>query len=179
MNDKTNSKIDFNNLADLQSFKKRLQEIIKNMPEGADKSVKTQLEVQLLKEIDNFVLEAEAKKRKIDLTILYEYEEHYLNLIKNYKEEIKFANSIQEELRKERSKFFSDSLKEVSKTLTETKVDEIVASKWIEELVNSYTQSLDLSNDLVKVNIMDTIGKLRNETSKTIKDQNNEKGETK
>jgi len=175
MNAKANTTVEFNNLADIISFKKRLQEIIKNMPENIDKNSKSLFENQLIKEIDNFVIEADAKKRKMDLAILYEYEEHYLNLIKNYKEEIKFANTIQEELRKERAKFFSESLKDVSRTLTETKVDDKVASKWIEELVNSYTHSLDLSNDLVKVNIMDTIGKLRNETSKTIKEESNDK----
>ena len=47
------------------------------------------------------------------LELLYEYEKHYLELIKGYKEEIKFASALQEDLRRERSQFFTQTLKEV------------------------------------------------------------------
>lgn len=167
------SGIDFNSIADINDFKQRMKALINSLPENIEN--KSMFENLMMQELDNFTVEAEAKKRKIDLTILFEYEKHYLDLIKDYKEEIKFANAIQEDLRKERAKFFSENLKEVSKTLTETKVDNEVASKWIQELVDSYTKSLDLSNDLVKVNIMDTIGKLRQETSSTIKKDKSDK----
>ncbi|URT78604.1 hypothetical protein [Klebsiella pneumoniae] len=57
-----------------------------------------------------------------------------MQLIAEYKEEIKFASSLQEDLRKERAKFFSETLKEVHQTLNESQVDNEVASKWIKEL---------------------------------------------
>jgi hypothetical protein len=66
-------------------------------------------------------------------------------------------------LRKERSKFFSETLKEVSKTLSESQVDQSVASKWLKELVDSYTKSLDLSSSLIEEHTLDTIGKIRAE----------------
>lgn len=41
------------------------------------------------------------------LELLYEYEKQYLGLMKDYKEEIKFATALQEDLRRERSQFFT------------------------------------------------------------------------
>lgn len=100
------------------------------------------------------------------LSILYEYEKNYLELIKNYKEEIKFATSLQEELRKERTKFFAESLKEVSETLSASQVDANVASVWIKELVASYTRSLDLSTSLIEENTLNTVSEIKQEARK-------------
>lgn len=100
------------------------------------------------------------------LKVLYEYEKHYLELLKEYKEEIKFAANLQEDLRKERTKFFSESLKEVSETLKESQVDSKIASVWIKELVDSYTKSLDLSSGLIEEHTLDMIGEIRQEAKK-------------
>jgi hypothetical protein len=100
------------------------------------------------------------------LKILYEYEKNYLELLKNHKEEIKFATGLQEELRKERTKFFADSLKEVSETLSASQVDPSVASVWIKELVESYTRSLDLSNSLIEENTLAMVSEIRQEAQK-------------
>lgn len=104
------------------------------------------------------------------LAILFEYEKNYLQLVKEFKEEIKFAGSIQEDLRKERAKFFSDTLKEVSTTLQESQVDPTVAATWLKDLVGSYTKSLDLSSGLIEEQTIDTIGKIRNEARAVVKD---------
>ena len=103
---------------------------------------------------------------KSKLEVLYEYEKHYLDLIKEYKEEIKFAASLQEDLRRERSQFFTQVLREVSETLKNASVDSNVASQWTQELVDSYTKSIDLSSDLAKTHVIDVIGKIR-ESAKT------------
>jgi 6-pyruvoyl-tetrahydropterin synthase len=115
-------------------------------------------------------------KEKIDLSslkekleILYSYEKNYLMLVKEFKEEIKFASSIQEDLRKERAKFFAETLKEVSETLKKSEVSSEVASKWVEELVNSYTKSLDLSSGLIEEHTIETIGKLRKDAKVSVK----------
>ena len=90
-------------------------------------------------------------------------------LVKEFKEEIKFASAIQEDLRKERAKFFAETLKEVSDTLKKSEVSSEVASKWIEELVNSYTKSLDLSSGLIEEHTLETIGKLRKDAKLSVK----------
>lgn len=127
---------------------------------GADDSIKSQLTESLKKELSGYV-NLELLKTKLE--VLYNFEKNYLELVKEYKEEIKFASTLQEDLRKERSKFFSETLKEVSHTLSESQVDDDVASKWLKELVDSYTKSLDLSSSLIEEHTLDTIGKIRAE----------------
>ena len=107
-------------------------------------------------------------KLREKLGILYEYEKNYLELVKTYKEEIKFAATLQEDLRKERTKFFSESLRDVSSTLQESQVESNVASVWIKELVDSYTKSLDLSSGLIEEHTIDMIGEIRNMASQGV-----------
>lgn len=102
------------------------------------------------------------------LKIYYEYQKNYLNIFKEYKEELKFVQSIQEDLRKERAKFFSETLREVSKSLKETGVEQPTQSKWIAELVGSYTQSLNLSENLVEETSMKTINDINNEIKNVV-----------
>jgi hypothetical protein len=100
------------------------------------------------------------------LEILFDYEKKYLELTKTYKEEIKFAASLQEDIRKERSNFFAETLKEVHKTLEDVKMDKKAIDLWITELVNSYTKSLDVSSDLSKDHTIEMMGILRDASKK-------------
>lgn len=102
-------------------------------------------------------------KNKLDL--LFEYEKHYLSLIKEFKEEIKFATSLQEDLRKERANFFSATLREVYATLQATKIGPDMEALWLEKLVSSYTESLDLSSELAKENTLLRISEIKNEST--------------
>lgn len=104
-------------------------------------------------------------KNKLDL--IFEYEKHYLSLIKEYKEEIKFASSLQEDLRKERANFFSATLREVYATLQATKVGPEMETLWLEKLVSSYTESLDLSAELAKENTLSRVSELKEESKDT------------
>lgn len=111
---------------------------------------------------------------KNKLQLLYEYEEHYLTLIKNFKEEIKFASSLQEDLRKERANFFSATLREVYATLQATGVGREMETLWLQKLVASYTESLDLSAELAKENTLTRVSELKentNDTKDTIENQ--------
>ena len=158
----------------MENLAKDLEELFSKIE--IDKTAKPEI-------IKSVILKAESA---VDLTnlheklkVLYEYEKNYLELVKAYKEEIKFAAALQEDLRKERTKFFSESLKEVSATLKESQVDSTVASVWIKELVNSYTKSLDLSSGLIEEHAIDMIGEIRKEAKKEateIKKQNEKKG---
>ncbi len=105
-------------------------------------------------------------KSKLDL--LYQYEKHYLELIKDYKEEIKFASSLQEDLRRERSQFFTQTLREVVQTLQTQEIDKKVASQWIEELVASYTKSIDLSSDLAKTHVVQVLSIFKEEAKQEV-----------
>lgn len=104
---------------------------------------------------------------KNKLNLLFEYEKHYLTLIKEYKEEIKFASSIQEDIRKERANFFANTLREVFSTLQATKVGPELENEWLQKLVASYTESLDLSADLAKEHTLNRVSELKTSSKDT------------
>jgi hypothetical protein len=130
-----------------------------------DTKAKEAIKKSILINFNDHVATSKLKER---LSILFEYEKNYLSLLKEYKEEIKFVGTMQEDLRKERAKFFSDTLREVSTAMKESQVPSEVASKWIVELVNSYTKSLDVSSGLVEEHTFDTIGDIRNQAKESV-----------
>ena len=138
-----------------KSLTERLRDILSQvvLEESSKGTIEKEL-VQLVSE--------ENLRNKLEL--LFEYEKHYLELIKDYKEEIKFSASLQEDLRRERSQFFTQILREVSETLKKADVGSKVASQWTQDLVDSYTKSIELSGDLAKTHAIDVIGKLREST---------------
>ena len=155
-----------------ESFKKNLSDLLNQV--DMDGNAKGSLQKTIGLWLDQLVSEENLKNK---LEILYEYERHYLELIKEYKEEIKFAVSLQEDLRRERSQFFTQVLREVSETLKNASVDSTVASQWTQDLVDSYTKSIELSGDLAKTHAIDVIGKLRESTkaeAKSLIEENEE-----
>lgn len=128
-------------------------------------NIKEAIKKTIILNFDSHLTEVKYRSR---LQMLFEYEKNYLTLIKEFKEEIKFIGSIQEDLRKERAKFFSDTLREVSNAMKDSQVSTDVANQWIQELVNSYTKSLDVSAALIEEHTFDTIGNIRNKAKETI-----------
>ena len=150
-----------------EKFLKRLdKEFSETMDEGQKEMVMLYV-AGLLDNLVNTIINEERSKN--ELQILFEYEKHYLELIKEYKEEIKFSASLQEDLRRERSQFFTQILREVSETLKNADVDSSVASQWIQDLVDSYTKSIDLSSDLAKTHVIDIIGKIKESAKAEVK----------
>jgi len=117
----------------------------------------------------NYLKENSNSQLKERLNIYWEFEKHYLDVLKEYKEELKFVASMQEDLRKERAKFFGETLKVVSNTLKETQVSAEIQSRWIAELVSSYTQSLDLSDNLIQEKTAQSLENIKKEVEQTVK----------
>jgi len=141
----------------------RILEFLKVNSEGALLYSDVEIVEKILDEVYN-------ERLRSQLNIYYEYEKHYLDMLKEYKEEIKFASTLQEDLRKERANFFSEKLKEVSATLKDTGVDDKVRGEWIKELVKSYTGSLDISEKLVEEHVVETFNDIKG-TEKEIVEQ--------
>ena len=148
----------------MEEISKVINNILKDVE--MDNNAKT----LLVKNLESTLKEkVDLSSLKTKLEILYNYEKNYLELVKEFKEEIKFASSIQEDLRKERAYFFAETLKEVQLTLKDSQVEGEVASSWIKELVSSYTKSLDLSGGLIEEHTLDMIGKIRKEAKQEVK----------
>ena len=126
---------------------------------------KNALLLALTKLIQEMTLEDGLKNR---LQVLFEYEKHCLETIKAYKDEIKFMASLQEDLRRERSQFFTQTLKEVSNTLKQADVDKDTVSAWIKELVASYTTSLDVSNELATTHITEMVEQIKHDQQQEV-----------
>lgn len=102
------------------------------------------------------------------LTILYNHEKHFLDILKEYKEEIKFAATLQAEIRKEEAVFFSTTLKEVCNSLKEAQIDPKCQAQWICDLVSTYTSSLKLSSKLAEEHVVSLLGDIQKEAAETI-----------
>jgi hypothetical protein len=150
----------FNTKGKMMAAPDDFSKVIDNCFEKLDveKNIKDTIKKTIVLNFDEHLATSKLKER---LQLLFEYEKNYLMLIKEFKEEIKFVGSLQEDLRKERAKFFSDTLQEVSAALKDSQVSNDVASQWIQELVNSYTKSLDVSSGLIEEHTFDTIGDIR------------------
>ena len=153
-------------------LKSELEMTFKNLPKIEDaKSVQIftdersqYISRQILEKVENPL-------RDKKLTILYNHEKHFLDILKDYKEEIKFASSLQADIRKEEATFFASTLKEVCNSLKETQVDPKFQAQWIFDLVSSYTSSLRLSSKLAEEHIINLIGEIQKEASETINEK--------
>ena len=95
------------------------------------------------------------------LSTMLDFERKYLELIKEFKDELKFAEGLQEDIRKERAKFFSETIGDVHETLVKSEINKEQADLWMTELVTSFTNSLDVSSKLAKDNVLATLGEIR------------------
>lgn len=136
-------------------------DVVKNIPSFAEGCAQ-QISQNILEKIEN-------PSRDKKLEILYNHEKHYLEILKEYKEEIKFASSLQAEIRKEEATFFSSTLKEVCNSLKETQVDPKYQVQWIFDLVSSYTSSLRLSSKLAEEHVINLLGDIQETVNETIK----------
>ena len=109
-------------------------------------------------------------KKSQGLELNFQYEKQYLQLINEYKEEIKFVYETQENLRKERTQFFTNSLKDIIQTMKSSDIDKSLSEKWIKELVASYTKSIDFSGDLVKTHVIEILSLLASEIKRQVSD---------
>ncbi len=157
------------------TLKQEIKTLVKTEFENSVKSVcSEEKSISSLSEgysefVSNKIIEkVENPMRDKKLEILYSHEKHFLDILKDYKEEIKFATSLQAEIRKEQSAFFSTTLKDVCASLKETQVDPKCQVQWIFDLVESYTSSLKISSKLAEEHVVALLGDIQKEVSETI-----------
>lgn len=159
------------------SLKDEIKGVIKSEFEKSVKSLCSEEELKKVSSLSESYSEyvsrivnekVENPMRDKKLEILYNHEKHFLDILKEYKEEIKFAASLQAEIRKEESTFFSSTLKEVCNSLKERQIDSKCQAKWIFDLVSSYTSSLRLSSQLAEEHVINLLGEIQKEASEII-----------
>lgn len=90
----------------------------------------------------------EYKNKKGD--ILIAYEEHYMKLLRNYKNEIFDIELMMKQLRNEREEFYQIKLPEIERAINDDQVLDIGAKqKWISELRSNMEKSFAISESLI------------------------------
>lgn len=159
-------------IAEEKSRKFYLQDIMYSFTPAPviNRRIQSEIPLQPLPTFNFPLITGQLSETKSKLELLYQYEKHYLELIKEYKDEIKFANNLQEDLRRERSQFFAQTLKDITQTMKEVAVNKTVSDQWIQELVDSYTKSIDLSSELAKTRVTEMLNTLTAEAKRERED---------
>lgn len=84
------------------------------------------------------------------VSILFEYEKHYLELIKKYKQEIEFIENMLRDYRAEILKFNCETLPLISKKLQEDKaISAEMREVWLKRLADNMERSFSFSENLI------------------------------
>lgn len=103
------------------------------------------------KEQDCFeVFDNSPKKKDPTVQVLYEYEKHYMELIRKYGEEIQFIQDLLAKQREEYVTFYEKTLPDIRKKLTEDEgIDEEMRRVWLNRLTTNVERSFSLSETLI------------------------------
>ena len=112
------------------------------------------------------------KKKDPTIQVLYEYEKHYLEMIRKYGEEIKFIQDLLQEYRKEYKTFYETTLPQVKKKLMEDVcIDEEMKRVWLNRFITNVERSFGLSETLINdyaIKNLDEFKKAVNEKLRSI-----------
>ena len=89
------------------------------------------------------------QKENPELQTLYDYEKHYMDLVKKYKPEIEFINGLQVEHTQEVKKFYSQDLPAIQEKLAKEPIDEETKNEWLKHLEAHISKSFDMSEHFI------------------------------
>lgn len=90
------------------------------------------------------------KRKDPTIQVLYEYEKHYLEMIKKYSEEIKFIQDMLVGFREEQETFYYKVLPDIIDKLNrDDGVDEEMKRIWLRRLSTNIERSFNLSETLI------------------------------
>ena len=83
--------------------------------------------------------------------VLYDYEKHYMDLIKSYRHEIEFINQLQTAHTQELKNFYENDLPAIQKKLASEPIDDEVRREWLEHLERHIHKSFDMSEHFINI----------------------------
>lgn len=89
------------------------------------------------------------QKKDESIEIIYEYEKHYMKLIKEYKPEIDYIAKHLNDLRFEQIDFLENKLPRLKEILIEQGIDNDLQSKWLSEIIENINRSYLISEKLI------------------------------
>ena len=91
------------------------------------------------------------KQQNATLQMLYDYEKHYMELIKAHRPEIEFINQLHSQHTQEVKKFYQQDLPEIQKKLSSEPIDEEIRREWLKHLEQHMSKSFDMSKHFIDI----------------------------
>lgn len=90
------------------------------------------------------------KRKEPTIQTLYEYEKHYLEMLKKYSNEIKFIQDLLSDFRAEQTKFYEIDLPNIIDKLNHDEgIDDEMKRIWLNRLSTNMERSFSLSESLI------------------------------
>lgn len=89
------------------------------------------------------------RKQEPTLQVLYDYEKHYMELIKQHKNEIVFIENMLKDYRQENIDFFNNQLSRISQKLDAEHIDKDMKNAWLKRLEENMNRSFAISEKLI------------------------------
>ena len=89
------------------------------------------------------------RKQEPTLQVLYDYEKHYMELIRQYKNEIVFIENMLKDYRQENIDFFNNQLSKISQKLDAEHIDKDMKNAWLKRLEENMNRSFAISEKLI------------------------------
>lgn len=104
-----------------------------------------------------------------NLETLCQYEEHYMRLVRNYAGEIREIQTMMENLRKERERFYRKILPETERKIQADEVLSPEAKKqWIEEFRTNMENSFRISEELISHYVTSNLNEFKDKMKKIV-----------
>ena len=89
------------------------------------------------------------RKQEPTLQVLYDYEKHYMELIRQHKHEIIFIENMLRDYRQENIDFFNNQLSQISQKLDAEHIDKDMKIAWLKRLEENMNRSFAISEKLI------------------------------
>ena len=89
------------------------------------------------------------RKQEPTLQVLYDYEKHYMELIRQHKNEIVFIENMLKDYRQENIDFFNNQLSKISQKLDAEHINKDMKNAWLKRLEENMNRSFAISEKLI------------------------------
>ena len=89
------------------------------------------------------------RKKDPTIQVLFDYEKHYMDLVRKYSNEIKFIEDMLSDYRQEQIKFYAETLPKLKKINEDFGIDEEMKRTWLSRLTNNMDKSFQMSDTLI------------------------------
>ena len=108
-------------------------------------------------------------KKDKSIQVLYDYEKHYMDLVRKYSSEIEFVSKQLMEFRKEQKEFYDIVLpKIIAKLNGEKAIDDDTRKVWMKRFVDNMDKCFSLSETLINDYVVKTIDEFKNEVKEKL-----------